>query len=88
MSNQELTHIFYDGLGQQDIYLIDAASGGTSMRKFEDDAMKLIEIVAENSHHNATKAFGRGAMVKGGQINAKSVERSMLLEKINKMADV
>ena len=55
MSNLELTQIFYDGLGPQDRYLLDAASGGTFMRKFQDDVMELIERVAENSHHNAAK---------------------------------
>ena len=30
------------------------------MSKFEDEAMELIETVAENSHHNAAKPFGRG----------------------------
>ena len=34
------------------------------MSKYEDDAMELIETVAENSHHNVEKPFGRGAMPK------------------------
>ena len=54
------------------------------MSKFEDEAMD----VAENSHHNAAKLFGRGATSKGGLIDAKSVETGMLLEKIDKMAEV
>ena len=56
--------------------------------KFEDEAMELIDIVAENSHHNAAKPFGRGATPKGGLIDAKSVETGMLLEKIDKMVEV
>ena len=60
MSNHELTEIFYDGLGPQDRYLLDATSGGTFMRKFEENAMELIKTVAENSYHNAAKPFGRG----------------------------
>ena len=88
VSNHELTQIFYDGLGPQDRYLLDAASGGTFMRKFEDEAMELIETVAENSYHNSAKPFGRGAMPKGGLIDAKAVETGMLLEKIDKMAEV
>ena len=88
MSNYELTQIFYDGLGLQDRYLLDAASGGTFMSKYEDDAMELIETVEENSHHNAAKPFGRGAMPKGQVIDAKSVETRMLLERIDKMAKV
>ena len=88
VSNHELTHIFYDGLGPQDRYLLDASSGGTFMSKFEDEAMELIETVAKNSHHNAEKPFGRGARPKGGLIDAKSVETGMLLEKIDKMAEV
>ena len=88
MSNHERTQIFYDGLGPQDRYLLNAASGGTFMSKFEDEAMDLIEIVAENSHHNAAKPFGRGATPKGGLIDAKLVEMGMLLEKIDKMAEV
>ena len=86
VSNHELTQIFYDGLGPQDIYLLDAASGGTFMSKYEDDAMDLIETVAENSHHNAAKPFGRGAMTKA--LDAKSAETGMLLERIDKMAEV
>ena len=46
-SNHEITQIFYDGLGPQDRYLLDAASGGTFMSKFEDNAIELIEMVAE-----------------------------------------
>ena len=88
VSNHELTQIFYDALGPQDRYLLDAASGGTFMSKFEDEAMELIKIVAENSHHNVAKPFGRGATLKGGLIDAKSVETGMLLEKIDKMTEV
>ncbi|CAA7400640.1 unnamed protein product [Spirodela intermedia] len=88
VSNHELTQIFYDGLGPQDRYLLDAASGGTFMSKFEDEAMELIETVAENSHHNSAKPFRRGATPKGGLIDAKIVETGMLLEKIDKMAEV
>ena len=80
--------IFYDGLGLQDRYLLDEASGGTFMRKYEDDAMELIETMIENSHHNAAKPFGRGAMPKGQMLDAKSAETGMLLERINKMAEV
>ena len=58
------------------------------MSKFNDEAMELIETVAEISHHNAAKPFGRGAVPKGGLIDAKSVETGMLLEKIDKMAEV
>ena len=86
VSNHELTQIFYDVLGPQDRYLLDAASGGTFMSKYEDDAMELIEMVAENSHHNAAKPFGRGAMPKA--LDTKSAETRMLLERINKMAEV
>ena len=88
VSNHELTQIFYDGLGLQDRYLLDAASGGTFMSKFEHEALELIETVAENSHHNAEKPFERGAMLKGGLIDAKSIETGMLLEKIDKMAKI
>ena len=58
------------------------------MSKYEDEAMKLIEMVVENSHHNAAKPFGRGAMLKGHMIDAKSAEMGMLLERIDKMAEV
>ena len=57
MSNHKLTQIFYDGLVPQDRYLLDAASGGIFMSKYEDDAMDLIETVAENSHHNAAETI-------------------------------
>ena len=86
VSNHELTQIFYDRLGLQDRYLLDAESGDTFMSKYEDDAMELIETVAKNSHHNAAKLFGRGAMPK--MINAKSAEAGMLLERIDKMGEV
>ena len=55
VSNHELTQIFYDGLGPQDRYLLDATRGGTFISKFEDEAMELIITTAENSHHNAAK---------------------------------
>ena len=77
VSNHELT---------QDRYLLDAASGGTFMSKYEDDAMELIKMVAKYSHHNAAKPFGKGAMPKS--IDAKSAETGMLLERIDKMAEV
>ena len=86
MFNHELTQIFYDGLGPQDRYLLDAAKGITFMSKYEDDAMELIKTVAENSHHNAAKPSKRGAMPKS--IDAKSAEMGMLLERIDKMAEV
>ena len=86
VSNHELTQIFYDGLGPQDRYLLDAASGGTFMSNYEDDAIELIKTVAENSHHNAVKPFGRGAMPKS--IHAKSAETGMLVERIDKMTEV
>ena len=86
VSNHELTQIFYDGLGPQDRYLLDAASGSIFMSKYEDDVMELIETVAENSHHNVAKPFGRDTMPK--TIDAKSAETGMLLERIDKMAEV
>ena len=86
VSNHELKQIFYDGLGPQDRYLLVPASGGTFMTKYKDDTMELIETVAKNSHHNAAKPFERGAMPNA--IDAKSAETGMLLERINKMAEV
>ena len=56
------------------------------MSKYEDDAMELIETVMEKRHHNAAKPFERGAMPK--MIDAKSAEMGMLLERIDKMAEV
>ena len=56
------------------------------MSKYEADAMELIKTVAKNSHHNAAKLFERGAMPKS--IDAKSSETGMLLERIDKMAEV
>ena len=88
VSNHESTQIFYDGLGPQDRYLLDAASGGIFMRKYEDKAMEHIETVAENSHHNAAKPFERGAMPKGQMIDTKSAETGMLLKRIDKMVEV
>ena len=86
VSNHQLTQILYDGLGPQERYLLDAASGGTFMSKYEDDTMELIETVAENKQHNVVKQFRRGAMPK--TIDAKSAEMRMLLKRIEKMAEV
>ena len=88
VSNRELMQIFYDGLGPQDRYHLDATSGGTFMSKYEDEAMELIEMVAENSHQNVEKPFGRGVMPKGQLIDAKSAKTGMLLERIDKMMEV
>ena len=43
----EITQIFYDGLGAPVRYLLDAASGGTFMSIYKDEALELIELVAE-----------------------------------------
>ena len=88
VSNHKLTQIFYDGLGAHDRYLLGAASGGTFMSKYKDDAMELIETGAENSHHKVAKPFGRGEISKGQLIDAKSAETGMLLERFDKMAEV
>ena len=87
MSNHELTQIFYDRLGLQDRYLLDAASSDTFMSKYEDEAMELIKTMAKNSHHNAAKPFRRGAMSKGQVIDAKSAETGILLQRMDKMAE-
>ena len=82
----EITQIFYDGLGASDRYLLDAASGGTFMSKYEDEALDLIELVAENSHHHVAKSFGGwSAPAKRGMLDAKAVETCMLLDKIEKL---
>ena len=83
ITKHEITQIFYDGLGAPDQYLLDAASGATFMSKYEDEVLELIELVAENSHHHAAKSFeGRSAPIKGGMLDAKTVETGMLLDKI------
>ena len=82
----EITQIFYDGLDAHGRYLFDAASGGTFMSKYEDEALKLIELVAENSHHRAAKSFrGQSAPAKGGMLDAKVAETAMALDKIEKL---
>ena len=79
----KITKIFYDGLGAPDRYLLDAASEGSFMSKYEDEAFELIELVAENSHHHAAKSFGgRSAPTKGGMLGTKASETGMLLDKI------
>ena len=84
----EIIQIFYDGLGAPDRYLFDAASGGTLMRKYDNEALELIDLVAENSHHHAAKSFGgRSAPPKGGMLDAKAVETGMLLDKIKKLTE-
>ena len=88
MSNHALTYIFYKRLGPQDRYLLDTTRDDTFMSKYEDDAMELIEIVAENSHHNAAKPFTQGVTSRGQMIDAKSMETSIFLDRIKKMFDV
>ena len=88
MSNHEVMQVFYDVLGPQDRYLIDEASSGMFMIRYEDEAMELIEMVAENSYHNAAKPFRRGVMPKGQMIDAKSADTCILLERIDKIAEV
>ena len=84
----EITHIFYDGLAAPNRYLLDSSSGGTFMRKYEDEALELIKLVAENSHHHVAKSFGgRSALAKGGMLDAKAVKTSMLLDKIEKLTE-
>ena len=58
------------------------------MSRYEDNAMDFIETVMENNHQNLAKAFGRGVMPKGQMIDAKSAETGILLERINKLAEV
>ena len=58
------------------------------MSKYINDVMKLIETVAENSHHNVAKPFRRGAMSEGKLIDAKSADTGMLLERIKKIIEV
>ena len=56
------------------------------MSKYEDEALELIELVAENSHHHAAKSFGgRSAPAKGGMLDARAAETGMLLDKIKKL---
>ena len=58
------------------------------MSKYEDEALELIELVAENSHHHATKSFGgRSTPAKGGMLDAKAAETCMLLDKIEKLME-
>ena len=58
------------------------------MSKYEDEALELIKLVAENSHHHAAKSFGgRSAPEKGGMLDAKVVETCMLLDKIEKLTE-
>ena len=82
----DINQIFHDGLGAPDRYLLDVSSGGTFMSKYEDEALELIELVAENSHHHTAKSFGgRSAPAKGGMLDAKAVETGLLLDKIEKL---
>ena len=58
------------------------------MSKYEDEALELIELVAENSHHHAAKSFGGWrAPAKGGMLDAKVTETGMLLDKIEKLIE-
>ena len=58
------------------------------MRKYEDEALELIELVAENGHHHAAKFFrGWSAPAKGGMLDAKAAKTGMLLDKIEKLIE-
>ena len=58
------------------------------MSKYEDEALKLIELVAKNNHHHAAKSFGgRSAPAKGGMLDAKVAQTGMLLDKIEKLTE-
>ena len=58
------------------------------MSKYEDEVLELIELVAQNSYHHAAKSFrGRSDPAKGGMLDAKAVETSMLLDKIEKLTE-
>ena len=58
------------------------------MRKYEDEALELIEMVAENSHNHAAKSSGgRSAPTKGGMLDTKAAQTSMLLDKIEKLTE-
>ena len=86
--NMTLLRFFYDGLRAPDRYLLDAASGGTFMSKYEDEALELIKLVVENSHHHAAKSFGgRSAAAKGRILDAKAVETGILLDNIEKLTE-
>ena len=68
--------------------MLDAASRDTFTSKYEDEALELIKLVAENSHHHAAKSFGRrSAPAKGVMLDAKAAETSMLLDKIEKLTE-
>ena len=58
------------------------------MSKYEDEALELIELVAENSHHHEAQFFsGRSTPAKGGMLDAKAVETGMVLDKIEKLTE-
>ena len=58
------------------------------MSKYENEALDLIELVTENSHHHAAKSLkGRSAPSKGGMLDTKAMEMSMLLDKIEKLIE-
>ena len=68
--------------------MLDVASGGMFMSKYEDEALELIELVAENSHHHVAKSFGgRSAPAKGGMLDATAAETGMLLDNIEKLTE-
>ena len=58
------------------------------MSKYEDEALEMIKLVAENSHNHAAKSFGgRSVPTKGEILDAKAVETCMLLDKIEKLTE-
>ena len=68
--------------------MLDFTSGGTFISKYEDEALKLVELVTENSHHHAAKSFGgHNAPSRGGMLDVKGVEKGMILDKIEKLTE-
>ena len=58
------------------------------MSKNEEEALDLIELAAENSHHHVAKSFeGRSTPAKGGMLDTKVAETGMLLDKIEKLTE-
>ena len=52
------------------------------------EALELIELVVENSHHHAAKSFGsRSTPAKGWMLDAMAAKTGMLLDKIEKLTE-
>ena len=78
------------GVGTLEQSAFDAASGGSFLSLYEEEAMELIEKMVLTSQRNATKSLrSRSTMVRGGSsMDAKAAETGQLWERMEKITEI